>query len=588
MSAQNVIIKQGYFLVVGTALALLLASAPGLSQVGQHSDSNNPPVETAPLPSPAGTEEAVPSAGPPAEQSDRESENTGSPAKTAGEEQTATGSLAVPAVEEQAAAGDQSVPVEEQAATGGQAETAKEEQAAAEGQAEPAGEDQAAVEGQAGTAVEDQAGADGQPGPAEEGQAATSGITEMDVVSIINTDDQGDPFLAPYYVFCDRAMDESYVVSDGRITVYGDNFFPVASIGTGRGLITAAGVSVDREGNVYVPQGRYYDQAARITVYNAAFFPVKQIELSTIPDVAEAGTPRSLVIHDNGFIYVAFGEGVRGLLVLDKDGGFSHWLKPMDLIYDQQAIVEPSEAKEQEEEAAESMKEPAAESMKEPDFDVSELVQELVPRKAAGGSEQARVEEEKAGMGPVQINDVQQDENGNLYLLSTETCKVYLYSAEEEFLYSFGEKGSSTGQLSQPRQVVVDDKKKAIYIVDYMRHAILIYDMSGRFMHEFGGKGNRPGWFQYPNSIAINSKGELLVSDMFNRRVQVLDVQFEYTFPLFRVPFVFRQEELPLPQPFRAAGSRPSKPGFPTGEQASAAGDREWVKALLEIKGGMI
>ena len=406
-------------------------------------------------------------------------------------------------------------------------------------------------------------------GPGGNGQSSTSGISELDVVSIIKADEQGDDLRLPNYIFCDRATDEAYLVDNGRITVYGDNFFPVASIGTGRGLITANGVYVDQEGNVYVPQGGYYGQPPRITVYNPAFFPIRQIDLGVIPVAAEAN-PRSLVIGDNGFFYVSFDSGVRGLLVLDKEGQFSHWLKPMDLIFDQQAIMESEEAKEQEEEGAETRE--------KPDFDVSELVPEMVPKKG----EQVFAEEKGPGMGPVQINDIQRDKEGNLYLLSTETSKIYIYNHNEEYLYNFGEAGGSTGKLSQPRQLVVDDKKKAIYVVDYNRHAILIYDLSGRFMHEFGGKGNRPGWFQYPKSIATNTRGELLVADMFNRRVQVLDVKFEYKFPLFQVPFVYDQEGVLQPQPVQASRARFYGPGFEAGEQASATGDKEEIRSLLE------
>ncbi|MHB8810614.1 MAG: NHL repeat-containing protein [Desulfobulbaceae bacterium] len=402
-----------------------------------------------------------------------------------------------------------------------------------------------------------------------------SSITDLEVVSIIKADEQGKGLRMPSYVFCDRATDEAYVVDNGRVTVYGDNFFPAASIGQGRGLITALSVYVDREGNVYVPQGPYYGEPARISVYNAAFLPVRKIDLGDIPG-GGTGNPKSMIIGDNGFIYLAFETGVRGLLVLDKEGRFSHWLKPMDLIFDQAAIGESREAKEQEEEGEATGE--------EPEFDVSELVPELVPKTG----EQVFAEEIEPGMGPVQVNDVQRDKEGNLYLLSTETSKVYIYNNAEEYLYNFGEKGGSTGKLSQPRQLVVDDKKKAIYIVDYNRHAILIYDLSGRFMHEFGGKGNLPGWFQYPRSIATNTKGQLLVADMFNNRVQVLDVQFEYKFPLFQVPFVFDQEGVLLPQPVQASRGRFYAPGFGAGEQASATGDKEEIKALLESDGDVI
>jgi hypothetical protein len=161
------------------------------------------------------------------------------------------------------------------------------------------------------------------------------------------------------------------------------------------------------------------------------------------------------------------------------------------------------------------------------------LPQELLP-----ANDETLFEEKKLSVAPIKITDVTRDSEGNLYILSEETSKVYVYSPSEEFLFSFGEKGGSFGKMSRPKSIVVDEKKRAVYIVDYMRHTILIFDMSGRFMYEFGGLGTGPGWFQYPIALTLTRDGLLAVSDLFNHRVQVLDVQFEYKFPFFNTPGV--------------------------------------------------
>ncbi len=51
-------------------------------------------------------------------------------------------------------------------------------------------------------------------------------------------------------------------------------------------------------------------------------------------------------------------------------------------------------------------------------------------------------------------------------------------------------------------------------------------------MHEFGGMGTGPGWFQFPVGLGLNKEGNLIVADLFNQRVQILDVNFEYKYPL--------------------------------------------------------
>ncbi|GAB4339707.1 MAG: hypothetical protein Kow0089_12820 [Desulfobulbaceae bacterium] len=410
------------------------------------------------------------------------------------------------------------------------------------------------------------------PGTGNGNNDDANGVTEVDVVDIIYADQDGRKFNLPGSVFCDKSVDETYVVDNGRIVVYGENHFPVVTLGPGRGAENALGVYVDRKGYVYVLQTAHYEKPSRITVYNPAFFPVKEIDISEIPGT---GNPRSMAIGVNGNMYVAFDSGIRGLLVLDSEGNFSHWLKPLDLILDQSAIIRSGEATEQEEEVASS------EDRAEPDFDISELAPQLIPKK----SDQVFEVFDEPGLGPVQVNDVQVDSDGNIYILSVETGKVYIYNPDEEFLYSFGEKGGSTGKLSQPQKMVIDEKKKAIYIIDATRHAILIYDHSGRFMHEFGGKGVGPGWFQYPSSATTDSEGNLIVADKFNRRVQVLDLHFEYKFPLFQVPFVYDPNEIYQPTPIRA--TKHYAPGLDDGQASvELTPEEEEIRLILEEASG--
>ena len=404
-------------------------------------------------------------------------------------------------------------------------------------------------------------------------KANGNGVTNVDVIGIITADQDGKPLRLPGAVFCDPNVDETYVVDNGKIAVYGGNLFPTASIGVGRGAETAMGVYVDKDGFVYVLQTGYYDKPPRISIYNAAFFPVKEIDLGAI---LGSSNPRALAIGQNGNIYVAFESGVRGVLVLDGEGTYSHWLKPMDLIFDQAAILQASEANELEEEGE------ASDESVELDFDISELAPILIPK----DKDQVFNVFDEPGLGPVQVNDIQIDSDGNIYILSMETGKVYIYNPSEEFLYSFGEKGGSTGKLSQPKKLVVDEKKKAIYIVDATRHAILIYDLSGRFMHEFGGMGNRPGWFQYPNSISTNKQGHLVVADRFNRRVQVLDVHFEYK-SLFQVPFVYDPNDIYQPRAIRT--TKHYGPGFDEGQAfVDLSPEQEEILLILEEAGDVI
>ncbi|OGW41567.1 MAG: hypothetical protein A2Y97_02290 [Nitrospirae bacterium RBG_13_39_12] len=124
----------------------------------------------------------------------------------------------------------------------------------------------------------------------------------------------------------------------------------------------------------------------------------------------------------------------------------------------------------------------------------------------------------------VLLNYVFIDMAGRIYLVSEETSHIYVYDENRNFLFKFGEKGGSTGKLSRPQAVGVDNRNGRIYVVDYMRHTISAYDNNGKYLFEFGGLGWGEGWFQYPKDIAVDSMGRILVADTFNNRIEVFRV----------------------------------------------------------------
>jgi DNA-binding beta-propeller fold protein YncE len=121
----------------------------------------------------------------------------------------------------------------------------------------------------------------------------------------------------------------------------------------------------------------------------------------------------------------------------------------------------------------------------------------------------------------VKLNYVTIDNAGRIYLVSEEEGHIYVYNDDKKFLFKFGEKGGSTGKLSRPLAVEVDNRNGTIYVVDYMRHTISAYDKDGKYLFEFGGLGWGEGWFQYPRDIAVDSSGRILVADTFNNRIEV-------------------------------------------------------------------
>lgn len=354
----------------------------------------------------------------------------------------------------------------------------------------------------------------------------------------INSDGQHLSF--PTAVFYDRSVDETYVVDGGRsvVVVYAPNdFFPLVTFGRGRGIYSPLSGFVDSErGLVYICQNPLGDKPARITVFNGAFMAIRQIYFDDIPGVHNF-IPTHVVVSRDGLMYVV-GRQVRGVAVLDSDGIFLRWLRPTDRLMlsasERAAMkgvpmkrvgangeVESSDSSEEQP----AKKNPSGSSAKQSAKKNSDVD---IPAQFRPKTKEEKEAEGGTFIVPLKITSISIDKEGRLYVLSDETSKTYVYSPEETFLFSFGTKGGGPRMLSTPRGVAVDDKRHLLYVVDFMRHEILVYSQKdGAFLFEFGGKGTGPGWFNFPNDITVNRRGQVIVSDLFNHRVQVLDVKYQ-------------------------------------------------------------
>ncbi len=345
----------------------------------------------------------------------------------------------------------------------------------------------------------------------------------------IVVDDEARRLVYPNALGYDAVYDEIYLINGGsnRVVVYGPDFFPRASIGAGRGIISPTGVTVAPNGEVYVAQVRTkLNPYPRITILNAAFFIDREIFFDEIPE-ADGFIPKRIALGRDSLIYVS-GENTRGVMVLDYEGIFLRWMQPADLIYSRNVLAEgenPSGVKEEPivsvEDAPTTEEIETAILIEEDPY--ANIPEEFRPRESVPGVGMGSTKVEA----PVLVNFVTIDSTGKIYLLSHETGKVYVYGPDENLLFSFGTKGGSPGQLSQPRAVAIDEQNELIYVADFMRHSILIYDMDGEYLFEVGGRGTEPGYFNFPNAMLMNKHQQYVVADLFNARVQILELGYK-------------------------------------------------------------
>ncbi|MBW2569214.1 MAG: SH3 domain-containing protein [Deltaproteobacteria bacterium] len=290
-------------------------------------------------------------------------------------------------------------------------------------------------------------------------------LKKITCLHIIREDYSGLSLSYPSKLFFDSVKKEIYVTDSGhgRILVYTYDFYPLLSMGKSDSIETPAGIAVDPEGYLFVAQSSGSKQKrARISVLNPSLRRDKDFFFEGFEN-ADSFRPTNIAINTAGKLYVS-GGSFRGVVVLNKDGTFSHLLSPVDNL--------------------------------------------------------GKGEEQKAT-----ICDVEIDSSGRIYLLSEDMGRIYVYDDKENFLFKFGQKGGGSGKLSRPRGMTIDKHNKMIYVIDYMRHTANAYSEDGCFLFEFGGKGWGRGWFQYPSDIVADDSGNVLIADTFNQRVQVLKLE---------------------------------------------------------------
>jgi sugar lactone lactonase YvrE len=126
------------------------------------------------------------------------------------------------------------------------------------------------------------------------------------------------------------------------------------------------------------------------------------------------------------------------------------------------------------------------------------------------------------------------------------------------YLFSFGEKGSGNGQLSEPFGIAVDSKGN-IWISDMGNNRIEEFDAEGKYLFQFGKKGTGNGEFESPKGIAIDPTDRIWVVDSGNHRIQEFDTEGKF---------------------LRKAGEEGAGEGqlkSPTGITIEHSGERPWV-----------
>jgi len=112
--------------------------------------------------------------------------------------------------------------------------------------------------------------------------------------------------------------------------------------------------------------------------------------------------------------------------------------------------------------------------------------------------------------------DMAGDGQGQYYLTDSQAGSIYRYRLDADKLERL------TGSpLIRPTGIAWHPKNNLLYVAETGRHQVVAFDLQGIERLRFGRHGDAPGEFNFPTAICVDHRGQVLVTDALNARVQV-------------------------------------------------------------------
>jgi DNA-binding beta-propeller fold protein YncE len=110
---------------------------------------------------------------------------------------------------------------------------------------------------------------------------------------------------------------------------------------------------------------------------------------------------------------------------------------------------------------------------------------------------------------------------------------VVKFSPDGRVLMTLGKpgvRGNPPEALTDPTDVVTDPGNGDVYVAESHTDVtdpnlvgrISVFDKNGKFLRVIGKSGTGPGEFRTPHALEFDSKGQLIVADRHNHRIQIL------------------------------------------------------------------
>ena len=104
---------------------------------------------------------------------------------------------------------------------------------------------------------------------------------------------------------------------------------------------------------------------------------------------------------------------------------------------------------------------------------------------------------------------------GQLFVVGQDKCKVFVYSEDGEFQYSFGSRGSDLGEFDSPTCICIGPDG-LVYVSDYIIECILVFQQDGQFIKQFG-----KDVLEKPYGIATTENGHIVVASAESDKLSI-------------------------------------------------------------------
>ena len=115
--------------------------------------------------------------------------------------------------------------------------------------------------------------------------------------------------------------------------------------------------------------------------------------------------------------------------------------------------------------------------------------------------------------------DIAFNSNGDIYITDCYNHRVQIFNQDEIFLRTLRNK--QQGQTLQYPVGIAVDSSDTVYVSERHRDCISVFTAEGEYLTTFGGKGKTEGQFDWPHGLHIDKNDSLLVCDMHNGRIQI-------------------------------------------------------------------